>query len=91
LNERAQADSLIYVANDLKCPGGEIVHPVLSPNPADVQCRIEGGLRPAQRSPCCNDYTRCSIWRYHVEIDRGPSTKRQRDAQFAGLRPHVLS
>src|SRR4051794_19841841 len=84
------------------CPAAEIVHPVLSPHADDVQCRVQGGLRPARSSPdasghrepaiCCALYTRCSIWRVHKEIHEfGPSTKRQRDAAISGPRSHTLS
>ena len=81
---------------DIKCPAGEDVHPILSPNPMDVQCRVQGGLRPQQDpdgSPavCCDRYDLCSIWRTHKEIECGPSTKRQRDATRSPLHSHTLS
>lgn len=74
---------------------------MLSRNAADVQCRVEGGLRPAQSETgplgdtepaiCCADYQRCQIWRVHKEVHEfGPSTKRQRDQALTGPRPHVL-
>lgn len=73
---------------DIKCPGGELVHGVLSLNDADVQCRIQGGLQPAKGSPCCGEYTKCRIWLIQQEIDRGPSTKKQRDAALATPHQH---
>lgn len=49
------------------CPAAELVHPVLSPNPDDIECRIAGRLRPAIDSHgdsvvCCANYTNCKIW-----------------------------
>lgn len=84
----------------IQCPAGEIVHPVLSRNRADVQCRVQGGLRPAESQPdpmgarkpavCCSNYANCQIWRMHQEIERGPSTKKQRDASLVLPQRHVL-
>lgn len=89
------------VRTEIQCPAGEIVHPVLSPNRDDVQCRIQGGLRPARtredamgRSEpvvCTGDYTKCRIWRTHVQIDRGPSTKKQRDQTLSNPHRHALT
>jgi hypothetical protein len=81
---------------EVKCPAGEDVHPVLSPNTMDVQCRIQGGLRP-QTDPnggpavCCANYVDCSIWRTHKEIECAPSSKKQRDATRRPLHSHTLS
>lgn len=87
---------------EVLCPAGTDVHPVLSPNPMDVQCRVQGGLRPAatrdaqgnaQRVVCCAEYTRCSIWRIHKDIVRPgvPSTKRHRDETLSEPHRHTLS
>lgn len=77
------------------CPAGADVHPVLSPNPVDVSCRIQGGLRPAvgrDGTPvvCCADYTLCAIWRTTRDIESGPSSKAQRDATRSAPHQHTL-
>lgn len=80
---------------EIRCPAGADVHPVLSPNPLDVVCRIQGGLRPA-RGPdgeavvCCSEYTRCRIWTLHKDIENGPSTKAQRDQTRSEPHRHTL-
>lgn len=84
------------VSLDPKCPAAEMIHPVLSPNQDDVLCRIQGGLRPARERDgrpvvCCAAYDHCNIWRHHVEIDRGPSTKKQRDQTLSDPHQHTLS
>jgi hypothetical protein len=58
----------------VQCPAGEDVHPILSPNDLDVECRIQGNLRPAVRSNgqlaiCCDHYDRCPVWREHKETN----------------------
>lgn len=83
----------------IKCPAGQEEHPVLSQNAMDVQCRIEGGLRPAEfRSNatgdkevvvCCADYWRCPIWRSHKELE-AVGTAEQRAMGMAPMKSHVL-
>src|SRR4051812_6802919 len=83
------------------CPAGAEVHPVLSRNPTDVHCRVQGGLRPAAvreangnpvLAVCCSDYVSCPVWRVHKDIVRAsaPSTKRQRDETQSEPKPHAL-
>lgn len=84
------------------CPAGEEVNPVLSPNKLDIQCRIQGGLRPAriQRAHdrtiagslaiCCADYADCRIWQVHQDIERAKSTKAQRDQTVSRPHDHVI-
>lgn len=86
----------------VQCPAAEAVHPVLSRNKHDVQCRIQGGLRPA-RNPdpnlpgggepavCCGDYTKCRIWLVAYAIDHGPSTKAQRDQAVGQRHSHTMT
>jgi hypothetical protein len=80
---------------EVLCPAGAAVHPVLSRNDMDVQCRIQGGLRPARHDDgrpvvCCSKYVDCRIWQTHKAIDGGPSTKAQRDETFALPHNHTL-
>lgn len=70
----------------VQCPAGEERHPVLSRNELDIECRIQGDLRPARTGEnqepviCCADYAKCRVWQTHIEIERfGPSQKVQRD------------
>ena len=85
----------------IQCPAGEIVQPVLAKDHHDaVQCRIQGGLRPAQSSPdpmgnrkpavCCASYAECTIWKMAQEIERGPSTLLQRRATLALPHSHTI-
>ena len=56
---------------DITCPAGEGQHPVLSPNDLDVECRIQGRLRPAREdAPCCGNYANCTVWKHHKEIEK---------------------
>lgn len=78
---------------EVKCPAGQERHPVLSPNELDVECRIQGNLRPGKHrvtgevAVCCDAYATCRIWMYHVEVTRGGnSTKKQRDEAVASNR-----
>lgn len=42
---------------------------MLSPNLLDVECRIQGNLRPENgKIPCCGDYAKCSVWRSHKKM-----------------------
>lgn len=86
---------------EIKCPAADLVHPVLSRNPSDVQCRVQGGIRPthvreANGAPtvavCCSNYERCSIWRVHKDIIRPhvPSTKKMRDETLSEPQAHTL-
>lgn len=81
----------------IQCPAAQERHPVLSPNKLDIECRIAGFIQPARRRDtnvrgggeprvCVGDYADCTIWKYHVEIERGSSTKAQRDQAMAARR-----
>lgn len=61
---------------DVKCPAAELVHPVLSSNESDVECRVQGNLRPSRTRPnpmqtkgkpvvCCAEYAKCPVWSAH--------------------------
>lgn len=78
------------MATAIRCPAGEAQHPVLSPNPLDVECRIAGRLQPAKGSPCCGDYWKCGIWRKHKENDWEARTVKVSESQRARAN-HVLS
>lgn len=50
---------------------------MLSREPEVIQCRIEGGLRPAEGSKCCSDdYSNCAIWRMRQELERQSGVQR---------------
>lgn len=88
------------MSTQIQCPAGRPEHPVLSPNPLDVQCGIEGGLRPATMRPdstgrrepvvCCADYWRCPIWRSHKDLE-SVGTAEQRAMGRAPMRRHTLT
>lgn len=50
--------------NPVKCPAAEEQHPIFSPNKQDVECRIQGNLRPGELAAkhCCGDYALCPVW-----------------------------
>lgn len=72
------------------CPAGEVVHPLLSLNPADVRYRIQGTLRPAAGSPCCGAYASCSIYRAARRIEMNKKRQLKEIAQTrAEAKPDV--
>lgn len=72
------------------CPAAEKVHPVLSLNDLDVECRIAGTIRPAAGSPCCGEYVDCPVWRRHKQNDWTIRTAQAQDAQRRRAQRHVL-
>jgi hypothetical protein len=73
------------------CPAAIIVHPVLSPNRDDAECQIAGRLQPAEQSPCCNEYTRCGIWRTIKDAETASQDTKMRETIRAGRQhQHVL-
>lgn len=86
------ADSLFIVDDGLqvKCPAGEEAHPVLSPNELDIECRIQGNLRPAtEDGPCCGAYAECPAWIGHKQRQVENREVRVRQAMRARAH-HVL-
>lgn len=47
---------------DITCPAAELIKPVLSPHPFDINCNVNGRVRAAKDSPCCGDYWNCRVW-----------------------------
>lgn len=78
---------------EAKCPAAEIVHPVLSPNKNDAECRITGSLRPAQRKGkkayCCDNYYDCPVWQAHKKQNALNTSVRVDQMQRARA-PHTL-
>ena len=75
----------------LNCFAGEMVHPVLSRERYVVQCRIQGGLRPARDSKCCADYASCQIWQARKRLERNTSVqKKHADAMLREPHRHTL-
>lgn len=80
----------------IQCPAGQERHPVLSPHAMDVECRIQGNLRPAayggKPAICCDNYADCMVWKQTQVLERGQSTLRQRDQTVSTRRaPDVLA
>lgn len=78
------------MADEIKCPAGEPMHPVLSPNDLDVECRIQGRLRPAKGSPCCAEYVKCSVWRAHKEQNWSARTVKVAETMRQNRSEHTL-
>jgi hypothetical protein len=76
----------------ITCPAGEGTHPILSPNDLDVECRIQGRLRPAREdAPCCGDYAKCPVWVRHKEINQRVRTVKAAEATRGNRTDHTLS
>lgn len=75
----------------VKCPAAEVQHPILSPNEDDVECRIQGNLRPGEQAKrhCCRDYATCPAWIGHRKVQM-----MNREVRVAGemrrRAPHTL-
>jgi hypothetical protein len=52
----------VSVKVEVRCPAASLDLGTLSLNEQDVRCGITGLIRAAEGSPCCDAYTRCSIW-----------------------------
>jgi hypothetical protein len=88
-------DGLECRAMEVTCPAAEIVHPVLSPNESDVECRIAGRLQPTRGSTgkpaiCCENYIDCKIWRRAAHNNWRNRTVKTEAAQFQRAN-HTLS
>ena len=73
------------------CFAAEAVRPILSRTDEVVQCRIEGGLRPAEGSKCCGEYSTCKIWRVRQRLVMDSSVqKAHADAAIGEPSKHVI-
>lgn len=89
----------------IQCPAAQERHPVLSPHPLDVECRVTGLMRPARSSPdamggrstvvCCDAYANCAIWQRVRAVEMGGAvgnpTQRQRSELIAPRTRDTLS
>lgn len=48
--------------SEITCPAAEIVHPIFSPHPWDVNCNLNGRIRSASEAPCTGNYWNCRVW-----------------------------
>jgi hypothetical protein len=87
---------------EVKCPAAELQHPVLSPNEDDIECRIQGNLRPARKRPnsmqvkgtpvvCCAAYAECKVWQAHKRQMEASRTQAVREMQRNIRAKHVVS